>query len=192
LSGSARRTYQNNGSTVMDLTQLSQGVHKRKLKRRVGRGIGSGQGKTGGLGSKGQYASAGARLPGGLFEGGQMPLYRRFPKRGFSHATWDTKDVAVNVSDLEKLDAGTRVDMAALKAKRLVVGTYDRLRILGDGELTKKLTVRAHHFSKSAKEKIEKAGGTCELIPPPKKPVKNKPKPKRAKPEKPEKPAAQG
>src|SRR5207249_5000965 len=127
---------QTNGGPVMDLTEVSTGIQKRKLKRRVGRGIGSGQGKTAGRGSKGQYASAGARLPGGLFEGGQMPLYRRFPKRGFSHATWDTKDVVVNVGDLdERFEAGTTVDMAALKAVRLVVGTFDRLRILGEGEL---------------------------------------------------------
>ncbi len=169
----------------MDLNSVSAGSNKRKLKRRVGRGIGSGQGKTSGLGMKGQYASAGARLPSGLFEGGQMPLYRRWPKRGFSHATWDTKDIIVNVGDIEaQFEAGAVVDMAALKGVRLVVGTFDRLRILGNGEVTKKLTVKADHFSKSAKEKIEKAGGTAELIPPPKKPVKNKMKPRAAKPAK--------
>jgi large subunit ribosomal protein L15 len=167
----------------MDLTHLSDGVQKRKLKRRVGRGIGSGQGKTAGLGSKGQYASAGARLPSGLFEGGQMPLYRRFPKRGFSHATWDTKNAIANVGDLnDTFDAGSTVDLAALKKARLVSGSFDRLRILGNGDLGKKLTVRAHHFSKSAKEKIEKAGGTCDLIPPPKKPARNKMKPRPPKP----------
>ena len=123
----------------MDLTSVSTGVAKRKLKRRVGRGIGSGQGKTAGLGHKGQYASAGARLPSGLFEGGQMPLYRRFPKRGFSNATWHKNYAIVNVGDLEAFDANSTVDMAALKAKRLVVGTFDGVRILGDGDLTKKL-----------------------------------------------------
>src|SRR5437868_13212895 len=97
-----------------------------------------------------------------------MPLYRRFPKRGFSHATWDTKDAVVNVGDLEgKFEAGATVDMAALKKARLVVGTYDRLRVLGDGELGKRLTVRADHFSKGARERIETAGGTCDLIPRP-------------------------
>ena len=167
----------------MDLNGVSTGVQKRKLKRRVGRGIGSGQGKTSGLGSKGQYASAGARLPSGLFEGGQMPLYRRFPKRGFSNARFQKDWAVVNVGDIEALyDAGTAVDMAALKKTRLVVGTYDGVRILGDGELTKKITVKANHFSKTAKEKIEKAGGTCELIPPPKKPVRNKMKPRPPKP----------
>lgn len=158
----------------MDLTSVSSGIQKRKLKRRVGRGIGSGQGKTCGLGNKGQYASAGARLPSGLFEGGQMPLYRRFPKRGFSRATWDKHYAIVNVGDLEQFDANTTVDMAALKSKRLVVGTFDGLRILGDGELTKKLTIKADHFSKSAEEKIKKAGGICEALPKPKKPVRNK------------------
>ena len=162
----------------MDLSEVCQGVAKRKLKRRVGRGIGSGQGKTAGLGSKGQYASAGARLPSGLFEGGQMPLYRRFPKRGFSNARFQKDWAIVNVGDLDAFDASSTVDMAALKKKRLVVGTYDGVRILGDGELTKKLTVRADHFSKSAKEKIEKAGGGIDLVPPPKKPVRNKMKPR--------------
>jgi large subunit ribosomal protein L15 len=168
----------------MDLTTVSTGIKKRKLKRRVGRGIGSGQGKTGGLGMKGQYSSAGARLPGGLFEGGQMPLYRRFPKRGFSNAAFQKDYAVVNVSELNAFDAGSLVDLAALKAKRLVVGTFDGIRILGDGDLAKKLTVKADHFSKSAKEKIEKAGGAIDLIPPPKKPVRNKMKPRPPKPSK--------
>jgi large subunit ribosomal protein L15 len=158
----------------MDLTNVSTGIAKRKLKRRVGRGIGSGQGKTAGLGHKGQYASAGADLPSGLFEGGQMPLYRRWPKRGFSHATWDKSYAVVNVGDLDKFDANSTVDMAALKLKRLVVGTFDGVRILGEGEVTKTLTVKANHFSKSAEEKIKKAGGTCDLIPGPKPVKKNK------------------
>jgi large subunit ribosomal protein L15 len=162
----------------MDLNGVSTGVAKRKLKRRVGRGIGSGQGKTAGLGHKGQYASAGARLPSGLFEGGQMPLYRRFPKRGFSNARFQKDWAIVNVGDLDAFDAGTVVDLAALKAKRIIVGTYDGLRVLGNGDLSKKLTLKADHFSKSAKEKIEKLGGACELIPPPKKPVRNKMKPR--------------
>jgi large subunit ribosomal protein L15 len=159
----------------MDLTSVSTGINKRPLKRRVGRGIGSGHGKTCGLGMKGQYASAGARLPSGLFEGGQMPLYRRWPKRGFSHATWDKDYAIVNVGDLEQaFEAGATVDLAALKAKRLVVGTFDGVRILGDGELSKKLTIKGDHFSKSAEEKIKKAGGSCVTNPKPKKPVRNK------------------
>ena len=158
----------------MDLTSVSNGVEKRKLKRRVGRGIGSGQGKTAGLGSKGQYASAGARLPSGLFEGGQMPLYRRFPKRGFNQATWQKSFAIVNVGDLEAFDPDSIVNMTALKAKRLVVGTFDGVRVLGDGELTRKLTVKANHFSKSAEEKIKKAGGTCEILPGPRPVKRNK------------------
>ena len=101
-----------------------------------------------------------------------------FPKRGFSNARFQKDWAIVNVGDLEAFDANSTVDMAALKKKRLVVGTYDGVRILGDGELTKKLTVRADHFSKSAKEKIEKAGGGIDLVPPPKKPVRNKMKPR--------------
>jgi large subunit ribosomal protein L15 len=166
----------------MDLTQVSLGVHKRKRKKRVGRGIGSGNGKTAGLGHKGQYTSAGANLPGGLFEGGQMPLYRRWPKRGFSNARFQKDYAIVNVGDLEAFDAGATVDMAALKGRRLVVGTFDGVRILGEGDLTRKLTVRADHFSKGAREKIEKAGGTCDLIPPPKKPARNKMTPRPPKP----------
>jgi large subunit ribosomal protein L15 len=162
----------------MDLNQVHSGVQKRQLKRRVGRGIGSGHGKTGGLGMKGQYSSAGARLPGGLFEGGQMPLYRRFPKRGFSNARFQKNHAVVNVGDLDGFDAGATVDLDALKAMRLVPSSCEGVRVLGDGELAKKLTVKADHFSKSAKEKLEKAGGTATLIPPPKKPVRNKMKPR--------------
>jgi large subunit ribosomal protein L15 len=159
----------------MDLTSVSTGVAKRKLKRRVGRGIGSGQGKTAGLGHKGQYTSAGARLPSGLFEGGQMPLYRRLPKRGFSNATFQQNFAIVNVGDLDaKFESGATVDLATLKAKRLVVGSFDGVRVLGDGELTKKLAVKAAHFTKSAEEKITKAGGTCTKLEGPKPVKKNK------------------
>ena len=167
----------------MDLTEVSQGVHKRKLKRRVGRGIGSGLGKTAGRGQKGQYSSAGARLPGGLFEGGQMPLYRRFPKRGFTNAAFRKNWAEVNVGDFGVFEAGAAVDMAALKEKRLVVGTYDGVRVLGDGDLKVKLAVKADHVTKSAKAKIEAAGGSVELVPPPKKPVRNKMTPRPPKPE---------
>lgn len=158
----------------MDLTSVSTGIKKRSLKRRVGRGIGSGHGKTCGLGTKGQYASAGARLPSGLFEGGQMPLYRRWPKRGFSNATYAKEFAVVNIGDLDQFAANSTIDMTALKEKRLVVGTFDGLRILGEGELTKPLIVKANHFSKSAEEKIKKAGGTAEVLPGRKKPVRNK------------------
>lgn len=158
----------------MDLTQLSHGVAKRRGKKRVGRGIGSGTGKTSTRGVKGQYASAGANMPGQLFIGGQTPMHRRFPKRGFSNATWASVYAVVNVGDLGGFDAGATVDMAALKAKRIVTGTFDGLRVLGNGKLTKKLVVKADHFSKSARAQIEGQGGTCELIPPPKTPLRAK------------------
>ncbi len=166
----------------MDLNQVHQGVHKRRLKKRVGRGIGSGHGKTAGRGSKGQYASAGAKLFNGLFEGGQMPLYRRTPKRGFSHGSWDKVYHVVNIGDIDRLfSAGETVDQESLKLKGLAKGPADGVRILGTGEVTKKLTVKAHHFSKSAAEKIAAKGGTADVIPPPKRPVRNKMKPRPSK-----------
>jgi large subunit ribosomal protein L15 len=165
----------------MDLTTVHQGVHKHRPKKRVGRGIGSGHGKTSTRGSKGQYASAGAGHPSFTFEGGQMPLFRRIPKRGFSHETWDKKYHVVNIGDLERFDDGTTVDHAALIAAGLANGPRDGVRILGTGEFTKKLTVKAHHFSKSAQEKIVAKGGTAEVVPGPKKPVRNKMKPKKPK-----------
>ena len=163
----------------MDLSTVHQGIHKRKRKKRVGRGIGSGHGKTGTRGSKGQYASAGANMPTKAFEGGQMPLFRRIPKRGFSHATWDKYYHVVNVGALDKAFAdGATVDHEALRRAGLAKGRADGLRILGDGELSKRLLIRAHHFSKSAMEKITAKGGTVEVIPPPKKPKKNKMRPR--------------
>jgi large subunit ribosomal protein L15 len=166
----------------MDLSSVHQGIHKLKRKKRVGRGIGSGHGKTATRGSKGQWASAGAKKPIGAFEGGQMPLFRRIPKRGFSHATWDRPFLVVNVGDIDQHFAeGDTVDHAALKKVGLAKGPADGVRILGTGELTKKLTIKAHHFSKSAAEKITAKGGTVEVIPPPKKPKRNKMKPRPAK-----------
>jgi large subunit ribosomal protein L15 len=165
----------------MDLTQVSQGVHKRKPKKRVGRGIGSGHGKTASRGHKGQYSSAGANLPGAIFTGGQTPLHRRLPKRGFSNGMFAKDYAEVNVGDLNKFDDGATVDAAALKAKRIVLGTHDGLRVLGEGELTKKLTVKANHFTKSARAKIEGKGGTADVLPGPKKPVRNKMKPRKPK-----------
>jgi large subunit ribosomal protein L15 len=162
----------------MDLTEVCQGVHKRKRKKRVGRGTGSGHGKTASRGSKGQYASAGAKMFGLLFEGGQMPLFRRTPKRGFTNATWKKHYLVVNVGDLDRFDNGATVDPAALKRSGLAKGACDGVRILGTGELSKKLTIRAHHFSKSALEKIQAKGGTAEVIPGPKKPVRNKMRPR--------------
>ena len=166
----------------MDLSTVHHGVHKRKAKKRVGRGPGSGHGKTATRGSKGQWASAGANMPAGTFEGGQMPLFRRIPKRGFSHATWDKHFLVVNVGDLDRVfEDGAKVDHEALRKAGLAKGRGDGVRILGDGEVTKRLLVRAHHFSKSAAEKITAKGGTAEVIPPPKKPKRNKMKPRPAK-----------
>jgi large subunit ribosomal protein L15 len=162
----------------MDLSTVHEGIHKRKRKKRVGRGPGSGHGKTSSRGAKGQWASAGAGKPVSMFEGGQMQLFRRIPKRGFSQASWARTFHVVNVSDLERFNDGDVVDLAALKKMGLANGRADGVRILGDGELNKKLTVKAHHFSKSAEEKIKAKGGTIEVIPPPKKPVRNKMKPR--------------
>lgn len=163
----------------MDLSTVHQGIHKRKKKKRVGRGPGSGHGKTASRGSKGQWTSAGAGMPPEIFEGGQMPLFRRIPKRGFSNATWARTYLVVNVGAIDKaFKDGAVVDAAALKEAGLAKGAADGVRVLGDGEVTKKLTVKAHHFSKSAAEKIAAKGGTTEVIPPPKRPVRNKMKPR--------------
>ena len=163
----------------MDLSTVHVGIHKLKRKKRVGRGPGSGHGKTASRGSKGQWASAGANMPTPAFEGGQMPLFRRIPKRGFSQATWARRFLVVNVGDLDKaFTEGATVDQESLRKIGLAKGPADGIRVLGTGELTKRLIVRAHHFSKSAAEKIASKGGTAERIPPPKKPVKNKMKPR--------------
>lgn len=128
---------------------------------RRGRGHGSGNGKTAGKGHKGQKARSGATRPG--FEGGQMPLYRRIPKRGFTNR--NTKEiVGINVSALEVFDNGTTVDVAALIEKGIVKNPRDGVKILGNGEFTKKLTVKANAFSASAIEKIETLGGTAEVM----------------------------
>ena len=163
----------------MDLTTVHQGIHKHRKKKRVGRGIGSGHGKTATRGAKGQWASAGAKKPTALFEGGQMQLFRRIPKRGFSHATWDKTYHIVNVGDLDAhFQDGDIVDPESLAKVGLAKGPSDGVRILGNGEVSKKLVIKAHHFSKSAEEKIKAKGGTTEVIPGPKKPVKNKMKPR--------------
>lgn len=168
----------------MDLTTIHQGVHKAKRKKRVGRGIGSGHGKTASRGHKGQYASAGAEMFSSLFEGGQTPLYRRSPKRGFSNGTFREPTIIINVGDLnaeDKVTAGSTVSLKSLKEAKVLRGAPDILRVLGDGELTKALTVEANHFTKSAREKIEKAGGTVVEVAGPKPPVRNKMKPRKPK-----------
>jgi large subunit ribosomal protein L15 len=168
----------------MDLSTVHIGINKHRGKKRVGRGIGSGHGKTATRGAKGQWASAGAKKPAVMFEGGQMQLFRRIPKRGFSHGTWDKHYLIVNVGDIDThFKDGDVVDHETLKKAGLANGPTDGIRILGNGAVTKKLTVKAHHFSKSAAEKITAKGGAAEVIPGPKKPVRNKMKPKKPKTE---------
>jgi len=135
-------------------------THRRK---RLGIGESSGHGKTSGRGGKGQTARSGSSIRIG-FEGGQMPLYRRIPKRGFNNARFATVYIPVNIESLNKFEDGARVDEAALRAIGAANGKGDGIKILGDGELTKKLTVVAHAFSASAKAKIEAKGGACELV----------------------------
>ena len=128
---------------------------------RVGRGHGSGNGKTAGKGHKGQKARSGAPRPG--FEGGQMPLYRRLPKRGFTNR--NTKDiVSINITELNRFEDGTVVTIETLVENGVIKNPKDGVKILGNGELTKKLTVKANAFSASAAEKIQALGGTTEVI----------------------------
>jgi large subunit ribosomal protein L15 len=131
--------------------------------KRLGQGESSGHGKTSGRGGKGQTARSGSSIRPG-FEGGQMPLIRRIPKRGFNNARFTTRYNGVNVDDLNQFDNGARVDEIALSAIGLSNGKSDGIKILGTGELTKKLTVIASAFSASAKAKIEAKGGTCEVL----------------------------
>jgi large subunit ribosomal protein L15 len=138
------------------LSKLAKPVGATKKKTRRGRGVGSGLGKTAGRGQKGQFARVRGFKP--HFEGGQTPLQRRLPKRGFSNP-FPTKTAMVNVGSLEVFAAGAKVDERALRERGLVKGAFDRLKILGDGEISKNVTVTAHAFSKSAAEKIKKAGG---------------------------------
>jgi len=128
---------------------------------RRGRGHGSGNGKTAGKGHKGQKARSGAPRIG--FEGGQMPLYRRLPKRGFNNRN-HKEIVAINVSALEVFENGATVDVAALMAQGIINNPADGVKVLGNGELTKKLNVKVNAYSASAKEMIEKLGGTAEVI----------------------------
>jgi large subunit ribosomal protein L15 len=161
----------------MNLNDIHRGIVKRKKRKRIGRGIGSGHGKTAGRGHKGARSrpSWGASA---VFEGGQMPLVRRIPKRGFFNSFAETVAV-INVGSLEELfAAGEEVTIATLKAKSVAKGRYDQLKILGDGELTKGLTIHAHRFSRTALEKIEKAGGKAVVLPGKKPVVKNKMKKK--------------
>ena len=147
----------------MKLHELAPAEGSKKEHFRVGRGHGSGNGKTAGKGHKGQNARSGGGVRPG-FEGGQMPLYRRLPKRGFNNARFATNYAIVNVSDLDVFEDGAVVDAAALVESGLVNDQCDGIKILGNGEISKKLTVHAAAFSQSAKEKIEAAGGKAEVI----------------------------
>lgn len=146
----------------MDLSNLRPAEGSRQSDNfRRGRGHGSGNGKTAGKGHKGQKARSGAPRPG--FEGGQMPLYRRIPKRGFTNR--NSKDiVAINVSVLERFEDGTEVTVEKLLESGAISHARDGVKILGNGDLTKKLNVKVNAFSESAKAKIEAAGGTVEVI----------------------------
>jgi len=145
----------------MDLSNLKAAAGSRKDRFRKGRGHGSGNGKTAGKGHKGQKARSGAPRPG--FEGGQMPLYRRLPKRGFKNIN-SKIIVGINVSELERFDNDSTVSVDTLMETGIVKNPRDGVKILGNGELTKKLTVQANAFSASAKEKIEALGGKAEVI----------------------------
>lgn len=148
----------------MILNDVHVGIHKRKPRKRIGRGVGSGHGKTSTRGHKGYYSRSGSSRRAG-FEGGQTPLFRRVAKRGFNNAAFADTVVIVNVGQLEKaFDDGAEITTDVLVAKGMVPTRHDAVKVLGDGELTKKLTIKAHRFSKSAEDKIVAAGGKYERV----------------------------
>ena len=146
----------------MELHNLTPAPNSKRAPKRLGRGIGSGTGKTSGTGHKGQNARSGGGVRPG-FEGGQMPLIRQLPKRGFTN-NWRKVYTTINVSDLERFESGTVITSSLLKNKGVIskVEAYG-LKVLGNGDLTKTLTVKAQKFTKSAVEKIKAAGGTVEV-----------------------------
>ena len=146
----------------MKLYELSPAPNSNKKAYRKGRGAGSGNGKTSGKGHKGQNARSGGGVRPG-FEGGQMPLYRRLPKRGFKNVL-ATRYSEINVSTLDKFEDGAEITPELLKESGLVKKLYDGVSVMGNGEITKKVTIHAHRFTKTAKEKIEKAGGKAIVI----------------------------
>lgn len=147
----------------MNLADVKDGIRLGKRKKRVGRGAGSGHGKTSGRGHKGLNARAGANM-GLTYEGGQMPLFQRIAKRGFSNARFKTVYAVVNVDVLNSFEDGAVISLEDIQDIGWVDNPKDGLKILGDGELTKKLTVKANAFSKGAKAAIEKAGGSVEIV----------------------------
>ena len=144
----------------MRLNELKPRPGAKHRVKRLGCGESSGHGKTSGKGHKGQKARSGGSIRLG-FEGGQMPLIRRLPKRGFGNGAFRTTYAIINLADLERFDADTRVTEEALREKGLLKGSVDGVKVLGRGELTKKLTVEADKFSESARQKIEQAGGAA-------------------------------
>ena len=147
----------------MKLHELSPQEGSVKEKFRKGRGAGSGNGKTAGKGHKGQNARSGGGVRPG-FEGGQLPLYRTLPKRGFNNYRFGTKYAVINVQSLNKFNDGDVVDCEILLAKGIISKCFDGVKVLGEGEITKSLTVKASVFSAQAKEKIEAAGGKTEVV----------------------------
>lgn len=147
----------------MDLKSVLSKGRKYQDRKRVGRGPGSGLGKTAGRGHKGWGARSGSSRRSG-YEGGQMPIYRRVPKRGFTNDRFRTDYTIINVDELATFADGETVDLAAVLARGLANPLAPRLKVLGNGDLNRKLTVRAHKFSASAKAKIEAAGGTAEIV----------------------------
>ncbi|MHC4068467.1 MAG: 50S ribosomal protein L15 [Planctomycetota bacterium] len=143
--------------------EITSVAGKSKARKRLGRGAGTGQGKTCGRGHKGGGSRAGSTSVS-LFEGGQMPLFRRIPKRGFSNYKFAARYEVVNVSQLERFDEGAYIDVEKLSDAGLVDGLKSKVKILGDGELTKKLQVTAHKFSKTAEQKILASGGTAKVV----------------------------
>jgi large subunit ribosomal protein L15 len=147
----------------MSNLQITSIAGKHKARRRVGRGTGTGRGKTCGRGHKGSGSRAGASSVS-LYEGGQMPLFRRLPKRGFSNKIYATRYEIVNVSRLERFDDGLSIGVEQLSGAGLVDSLKSKVKILGNGDLTKKLEVTAHKFSKTAEQKIEACGGMTKVI----------------------------
>ena len=147
----------------MKLHSLQPAPGATTTRKRVGRGVGSGLGKTSGRGQKGQNSRSGGGVRPG-FEGGQSPLFRRLPKRGFSNARFKTTYAVINLSDLDKFEDGATVTPELLKEMGLIKQSLDGIKVLGNGTITKKLNVKAHKFSSVAKEQIEKLGGKAEVI----------------------------
>ena len=157
----------------MDLSEAKARTEPRRRRKRIGRGEGSGYGKTGGRGMDGARSRSG--WSGRNMTGGNIPLWRRLPKIGFTNAPFRTHYFAVNVGRLNVFDAGQKVTPEIMREAGIIKGVRNqRVKILGEGELDMPLSVSAHKFSRSAREKIEAAGGSCEIIPGPRKPVRNK------------------